>query len=72
MGSNGSGVAGTGRQSVIISNGGSATIFVGPTGVTISNGLAIAQNTAVTLNTAAAVYGVVASATQPASYLETF
>ena len=72
VGGYGSGVAGTGRQSVTISNGGTATIFVGPTGVTTSNGLAIAQNTAVTLNTAAAVYGVVAAATQPASYLETF
>jgi hypothetical protein len=72
VGGNGLGQTGTGRQSVTISNGGTATIFVGPTGVTTSNGLAIAQNTSVTLYTAAAVYGVVASATQPASYLETF
>lgn len=72
QGGNGAGNAGTGRQQVVISNGGTATIFIGQSGVTTTTGLAVPQNTSVTLYTAAAVYGVVASATQPASYLETF
>jgi len=71
-GGNGAGGAGTGRTAVTISNNGTAVIFIGPAGVTTATGMAIYQNTSVTLNTTAAIYGVVASSTQPATYLETF
>lgn len=73
VGGNGSGVAGTGRQSVNVTNLGSATIYVGPTiGVTTGTGHAIPTTGSQVFNTAAALYAISGSASQTVTYLETF
>lgn len=63
----------TGRQSITITSTSAVVFYVGATGVTTATGLyvAAAAGATVTLNTAAAVYAIGASAVT-LSYLETF
>ena len=61
------------RKSVLITNiTGTQVIYVGPLGVTTSNGsyLHSAAGSNVTINTKAAVYGIAVTAAQTVSYLE--
>ena len=70
------GVAGTGRVAVTIVNTGSVTVYIGATnGVTASGGTggaAIAPGASRTIETQAAVYGVIASGTGSCDVLETY
>jgi hypothetical protein len=63
-----------GRHRVTISSTGGAVLFVGPSGVTIANGVYIANaaGSAITLETAAAVFGVIGTGTMTVSYIEEF
>lgn len=60
------------RRSVTIVQGGNADIFLGGPTVTTTTGLLLlgTKGSAVTLDTTAAVYGIVATATQPVSFAE--
>ena len=66
------GAPGTGRVAVTILNSGAATVFYGVSGLTTANGSILPAGAAVTLNTTAAVYGIVATGTVTVSYTETF
>ena len=66
------GAVGTGRMAVVITNTGTATIYVGNSGVTTSTGLAIPAGQSIRLLTGAAIYAVSGTASQTASYLEEF
>jgi hypothetical protein len=66
------GAVGIGRIAVTLYNNGSATVYVGASGVTTSTGIPLAPGAALTLNTTAAVYGIAASGTQTIGVLETF
>lgn len=63
-----------GRASVIIVNHGTVDVFLGPSGVTTADGLLLrgAIGTAAAIDSGAAVFGIVAAATQPVSFMETF
>lgn len=64
----------TGRRRITITNLGNRDVYIGPSGVTTSNG-ALLKGTAgasMTIETTAAVYGIVASSTQSVSYLEEY
>lgn len=61
-----------GRFAVTIYNNGTDTVFIGNQGVTTVTGLPLPAGGAVSIDTAAAVYGVAASGTQSISTLETF
>ena len=66
------GASGTGRISVTLYNFGSATVFIGASGVTAANGLPLAARASLTIDTMAAVFGVAASGTQTVGALESF
>lgn len=66
------GAAGIGRVSVTIYNNGSATVFVGGSGVTTNTGLPLLPGGSITIATTAAVYGIVASGTVSCAYLENY
>lgn len=64
-----------GRQSVIISNiTGSQPVFLGASGVTVSNGLFVAGavGATVTIQTAGAIFATSPTAAQTLSYLENY
>jgi len=52
------------RVEAVLYNNGANTIFVGPTGVTIATGLPVAAGASLTLNGQAALFGIVAAATE--------
>lgn len=61
------------RRGVIIKNtDASATIYLGGATVTTSTGHALAAGEAITIPTTIAVYGIVASSTATATYLEVY
>lgn len=69
------GVVGTGRKSVCITNvTGTGPVYIGVTGVSTSTGqyLAGAAGASICLDTQAAIFGTVASVTQTVTYVETF
>jgi hypothetical protein len=66
------GAVGTGRIAVTIFNNGSATVYLGVSGVTTATGMVLLPGAAMTVSTTAAVYGIVSSTSQPVSALETF
>jgi hypothetical protein len=68
------GVAGTGRVSVTITNTTTTAIYLGGSGVTTSTGTLLPGivGASVTLNTTAAVYGIVATGTPTVTALETY
>jgi hypothetical protein len=68
------GVAGTGRVSVDICNTSTTDVWLGPSGVTVSNGhlLVGIKGACTTLKTTAAVYGIVGSGTETVSFLENY
>lgn len=59
-----------GRLSVTIVNNSTVDVFLGGPGVTISNGLLLVgtKGASITLNTSAAVYGIVATSTESVSF----
>ena len=63
---------GTGRIAVTLYNYGSATVFIGASGVTATTGLPLPAGAAFTINTMAAVFGVAVSGTQTVGVLESF
>lgn len=67
-----SGVSGTGRVQIIISNQGTDTIYIGPGAVSSATGFPIAAGTSVTLPTQGAVFGIAATGTQAVGVLELF
>jgi hypothetical protein len=68
------GASGTGRKSVTIVNGSTTPVYVGASGVTTSTGILLPGTTgaSLTLDTQAALYGIVASSTEAVSYAETY
>ncbi len=66
------GAAGTGRIAATLYNSGSATVYVGASGVTTSTGMPLPAGASITLNTTAAIYGVAASGTQTIGVTETY
>lgn len=63
-----------GRSRVIISSAGGAVLYVGVTGVTTATGVYIgnAAGATITLETSAAVFGVIGTGTMTVSYIEEF
>jgi len=61
-----------GRSSVMIVNEGATDVRLGPSGVTAATGALLAggKGNSVSIEGAAAVYGIVAAGTQVVSYLE--
>lgn len=66
------GAPGTGRVAATLYNSGTATVYVGASGVTTSTGLPLLAGGALTLNTTAAIYGTAASGTQTIGVAETY
>ncbi len=68
------GAPGTGRQSITIINGGTVDEFCGGSGVTTTTGVLLvgSKGASLNLNTQAAIYCVVATGTEPTSYIETY
>lgn len=68
------GISGTGRISVTITNTTTTAIYLGGSGVTTSTGTLLPGivGASVTLNTTAAVYGIVASSTATVTEFETY
>lgn len=63
--------ANTNRKGIIIKNEGAVTMFIGASDVTTSTGVSIESGSSISLDkTTAAIYGVVATDTTTASYLE--
>jgi UDP-N-acetylglucosamine enolpyruvyl transferase len=62
------------RGPVTIINHGTTDVFIGDANVTINNGALLngAKGQAVTIHTTAAIYGIVAAATQAVGVIETF
>ena len=60
------------RREVILRNHTGADAYVGPSGVSTSTGLLVAQGDALTLATTAAVYGVTVSGTATFSVMEVY
>ncbi len=59
------------RKSIIIRNQGLVDMYIGPTGVTSSNGLLIKAGESITLDrNTAAIYGITAATSTTAGYLE--
>ena len=61
-----------GRDLVTVINHGTTLIFIGSASVTITTGFLLPANAAITIPTTAAIYGVVAAATQTVSVLESY
>ena len=66
------GAVGTGRVTVTIFNTGSTTVFVGASGVTTASGAQIQPGASRTINTTAAIFGIVASGTGAVDAMETY
>jgi hypothetical protein len=68
------GVPGTGRIAISITNAGTTAVYIGGAGVTTSTGTLLVgiAGTTLTFDTTAAVYGIVASTAQTVTVLETF
>jgi hypothetical protein len=66
------GAVGTGRISATIYNNGTVTVFIGTSGVTTSTGIPLIAGAALTLDTTAAIYGIVSSTAGSVSAVETF
>lgn len=68
------GVAGTGRVSATVCNTGTTAVYIGNTGLTTATGqyLAGVAGACLTLNTTAAIYGIVATGTETVAYSETY
>jgi hypothetical protein len=64
----------SGRQSIVITLTAATVLYIGGSGVTTANGLYVAGvvGQTITLDTAAAVYGIVGAGTLTVSYLENF
>lgn len=64
----------TGRSSVTIVNDGTVDVFLGGSTVTTTTGelLAGVKGQTLTLNTSAAVYGIVATGTETVTYVENY
>jgi hypothetical protein len=64
----------SGRDTVVVENTGTTAVYLGNSGVTISNGLLLpgVVGASVALETTDAVYGVVASGTQVVCAVENF
>jgi len=62
------------RKRVTIVNLGTTAVTLGPSGVTTANGVLLAGvvGQTLTFETAAAIYGIVASTSQTVSYIEEF
>lgn len=58
------------RELIIIRNNGGTSIFIGDSGVTTSDGYELEAGQSVNLFTEDAIYGIVASGTEDARYLE--
>lgn len=59
------------RQGLLITNpSATVTVYIGGSGVTISNGQALLPGCSITLPVVSAVYGVIATGTQSVSYTE--
>jgi hypothetical protein len=68
------GVSGTGRVSITILNTSTTPVFIGGSGVTASTGILLAGaiGASITINTTAAVFGIVSAGTATVSEWETF
>jgi hypothetical protein len=67
------GAPGVGRAAVTIINPpGGVTVYIGNTGVTTANGQILPSGWSLTLNTTAAVFGIVATGTQTVGFVETY
>lgn len=68
------GVAGTGRTSITITNPGTTSIYIGGSGVTTSTGTLLPgiSGASMTLGTEAAIYGIVATSTATVSEFEIY
>jgi hypothetical protein len=64
----------SGRNAVTIINGGTVDVFIGGSGVTTTTGALLAgtKGASLTIPTGAAVYGIVATGTEPVSAFETY
>ena len=64
----------SGRLDITVVNDGAIDVYVGPSGVTTGTGLLLRgiAGAAVTITTAAAVYGIVSSTSQTISFMETY
>lgn len=64
----------TGRRSITIVNEGTTDVRIGAAGVTAGNGLLLSgvKGQTLTVETAAAVYGIVGTGTQAVSYVEAY
>ena len=62
------------RRSITIVNLGTTDVYIGASGLTTSTGLLLlgAKGAAITLETAAEIYGIVGSGTQSVSYIEEY
>lgn len=58
------------RFSVVIYNNGTATVYVGTSGVTTGNGHALPAGQAISFKSTAAIYGIVGAGTQTVTYCE--
>lgn len=63
-----------GRGRIILINGGTSDVFIGLQGITTTTGALLAgvKGQTLTLQTEAAIYGIVGSSTEPVSYIEEF
>ena len=62
--------ANTSRQSILIKNTGTATVYLGPSGVTTGDGYLLAYGKSIILYHKEAIYGITASTTEDVRYLE--
>lgn len=60
------------RKAIVIVNRGTNALYVGPSGVTTTTGFQLNQNDAITIRTTAQVFGIVATATSTAHFVEEY
>lgn len=66
------GAPGVGRIAITFVNSGTATVFYGPAGVTVANGMPLPAGSSATLEMTAALYAIGASGTNVIAVQETF
>lgn len=66
------GIPGVGRVSVTLYNSGSTAVYFGSSAVTAANGQVLIAGASVTLDTAAAIYGITASGTGVIGIVESY
>ena len=68
------GVAGTGRASVTVTNAGTTDVWIGNSGLTTATGVLLVgiKGASLTLNTTAAIHCIVSSTAQTVDFVETF